>query len=145
MTYPGHTVADFDDWLVLAEVPDDTPPGVGGGEDMLNLVVPREARHVVRRLGTNRHTVSLLITSTVGSHWSQILIGHTFNSHTAIISFKIRIHLDTACILNRCGSRTVKWNSHYTDYSLKLLTISTFTLNDSPLKNMSSTKKKKAL
>lgn len=39
-TYSWHTITDFDDWLILSEVPDDTAGSKCRGKDMLYLPVP---------------------------------------------------------------------------------------------------------
>lgn len=53
-THPVVVVADFDDGLVLPEIPDGGPAaGAGGCQDVLHLPVPCNAADVLQRL---RHT-----------------------------------------------------------------------------------------
>ena len=47
ITYSRHTIADFDDGLILAEVPHNTAASVGGCQDVLHLSVPGNACHIV--------------------------------------------------------------------------------------------------
>lgn len=48
--YAGHAVGHFDDGLVLPEVPHHAAVGEGGGKDVLDFAVPRQAQDVFRRL-----------------------------------------------------------------------------------------------
>ena len=52
--YPVAVVADFNDEVILAEVPDSSAAaGTGRGQDVLHLTVPRHAADVLQRLGSS--------------------------------------------------------------------------------------------
>lgn len=63
-TYPVAVVADFNDEVVLAEVPHRrSPAGVGRGQDVLDLSVPRHKADVLHGLMDENQTSAALKTA----------------------------------------------------------------------------------
>lgn len=81
-TDPVAVVTDFDDGLVLSQVPHDCfPTGVGRGQDVLDLPVPGHDADVFSRLEqeTKAVTVKTNLTESLGQTDIQMMILHSLS------------------------------------------------------------------
>ena len=50
LTYPRHTVTDFNYWLIFSQIPHNTSTWVSWCQNMLHLLIPGQTCHIVRWL-----------------------------------------------------------------------------------------------